>query len=98
MGNRFCPVKWKNPAVDWLLEHRPELLKKKKPPTTYYFAKRGPNETFCEKITTLNILSNQFFGTETWGGGGCAPKFSFPPPPAPTPPPMILLHPPPLRH
>ena len=26
--NRFCLVKWKNLAVDWLLEHRPELLKK----------------------------------------------------------------------
>ena len=57
--NRFCLVQWKNPAVNWLLEHRPELFKKS--PTTYYFAKRDSNEMICEKILRLNILPNQFY-------------------------------------
>ena len=26
--NCFCLVQWNNRAVDWLLEHRPELFKK----------------------------------------------------------------------
>jgi len=49
----------KNPTVDWLLEHRPELFKKS--PTTYYFVKRDSDETICEKIMRLNILPNQFY-------------------------------------
>ena len=95
--NRFCLVYWKNPAVDWLLERRQALFQKSL--TTCYFAKRDPDETICEKFMRLNIFAkpilccaSDIFGTETWRGGLCPPKFSFwgEALPLPAPPPLAL--------